>query len=1206
LDADRYQRLKQLLFEANRLPASERSAFLDRECGEDTELRKELRSLLAGAQVDTVELQSPVDAEMLGASDLPEPPWHCGPYRIEREIGRGGMGVVFEARDLGNDARVAVKLVPPLFAAAPRFGDRFAREAEMGRQIDHPNVVRTLDFGNVTVRGRPVPYLVMEFVEGQNLRELLAELGVVPESLLREIADQVSEGLAAIHRSGIVHRDLKPENVLITEDRSVRIMDLGIAKLRDATMELTREGQFIGSLHYASPEQCGGGEIGPASDLYSLGVVLYELATGDNPFRRENPAAAIHAHLDHVAQPILETSPFFAELVRTLLEKDPERRFGSGAELREVLHAGERGTWWAQRRHQAGTVTRVRIEVPRRTPLIGRDDELRSLRESWDRAREGAGAIALVEGEAGVGKSRLVDEFLRGIGENESHVLYGSFLPGGGLRGLADAILAQFPAARLEEALEPYLGSAPGLRSTFAALLRGEALPEGSGEIFQTAAGRLLEGLARERPTVWVLEDLHYAPAAVWRIVHALARTACRSPAMLVLSARPPLDDEQLAALLRTDRLERMTLDRLDADQIEELVRAAMDNAAEAKRVGADVARKSDGNPLFALAIVSALRGAQEVAVPSEIRDLIAARLTDLDRDDRTLLDAAAVQGAQFDAELLAGVLGQPVVGVLQSLAELERSRGIVRAAGRDYRFDHNLVQEVLYAELPERLQAEYHTRLADAYAQQVEGEPWGVQAEFLARHYLAGVEPARALPHVSAALEHLKSRYLHEAALELIDRTLDVAELDERERFHLLLAKENLLYLLGMRAEQRETLTDLVQRAEKHGDPALRARAWQCLGAWHQIGGREPEALEAFERAVELAALGGDRAFECLCRTNIGSTLARMRRGEEALASHREALRIAEEMGHKSLQSQVTGNIGQALRHLSRYEESREMYERSLEGALEIESEIRERHAVSHLGLVHTELGNWAEAEKYLKQSIEFGRKIGSIRYESPATGNLGLARLYQGRLSEALELCRRHRAFTAEMGARRSEAVAIGSLGMIEMLLGHAERARTLLIDARKRGTATHAPQLVAGYEFQLGRVAILQEDFAQAAKHLASAAEDYRRIEQRDYLARTLIDLAAVLAADRKTRLEEAKKIGEDLDLPAIQFGVWALLGDEKRARAVDSDRIPVFERMMGRARLGWNEGAREIVDRLVANAPEEEREGMIERVPFYRGL
>jgi len=1214
LDAARYRRLKALLFEANRRPENERSAYLDAECADDPQLRAELDSLLRGAGVPTSALQRPVGDAASGALDFPEPPWHCGPYRILREIGRGGMGVVFEALDLASDATVAVKLVPPLFADAARLGDRFVREARIGQRIDHPNVVRTLDFGRVTVRGRPIPYLVMEFVEGRDLRQLMDDLGVVPESLLREIAEQVSRGLSAIHACGIVHRDLKPENILITKDRVVRIMDLGIAKLRDATMELTHEGQFIGSLHYASPEQCQGAPVGPPSDHYALGVLLYELATGHNPFQREHAAAAIHAHLEHVAPPIPDVSPYFAELVATLLSKDPAERFASGADLARVLAAGERSTWWASRRNAATVRTRVHLDIPRRTPLIGREREAAALQEEWDRAGAGAGGTVLVTGEAGIGKSRVVDEFLRSAGDAELHVLCGTFLPDAGLRGIADAVLARFPVARIEAALEPYLPDATEMRATFAALLRGDAVPEGRRELLPTAASRLLAGLAAERPTIWVLEDVHHAPVAAWRVIQSLARQAAHAPALLVLTARPPLDESHLAPIVRTERLRRVELARLPADEIGRLVEAAVDRPALAEPLKEQVARKSDGNPLFALAMLAAGGESPDAAVPSEIHDLIAARLAGLGRDQRAVLDAAAVQGVEFDAELLAGVVGEPVVGVLQGLAELERSRGIVRAKGRLYRFDHGLVQEVLYAALPGRLRAEYHMRVADRYARGSGDAPWGEKAEFLARHYLAGAEPERALPYVAAALEHLESRHLREAGLELIDRALDVAGLDEGERIRLLQSKEQLEYLLGRHAEQRGTISVLVERADRHGDPVLRALARKSLGSWHQSAGREPEALESFERATALAREGGDAALECDCRTQCGIALARLRRGEEALEAHRAALRIAEETKDRGMEAYVTANLGQALRHLCRYDEARAMYERAIETARSIGSESREMRAHGSIGIVFTELGMWKDAERHLRRTLEYGRRIGTVRFQSPATGNLGLVYLQQGRLADALECCLLHRRWTAEMGARRAEAVAIGSLGTIEMMLGNAARARTLLVDARRRAEETHAPQLVAGDELQLGRVALLEEDPATAKPHLAAAVRGYRQIGHRDFMARALIDLAACDVAegrrgDAAPRLAEALEIGESLDLPVLRFGALVLLGEEERAREVEraaGERIPFFERLVGRARAGWREDAAALFGQLVAHAPPDARKVMADRVAFYRSL
>ena len=177
-----------------------------------------------------------------------------GPYRIGPEIGSGGMGSVFlatvegDAAGLEPGARVAVKVVHPHLLARPGFFKRFLREGRAGRQVGHENVVRTLEVDALQVEGRTVHFLVMEHVEGRTLRELLGDLGAIPEALLRELARQIAAGLSAIHAAGIVHRDLKPENVLVTDDHRVRVMDLGVARIVEESVALTREGQFAGSL----------------------------------------------------------------------------------------------------------------------------------------------------------------------------------------------------------------------------------------------------------------------------------------------------------------------------------------------------------------------------------------------------------------------------------------------------------------------------------------------------------------------------------------------------------------------------------------------------------------------------------------------------------------------------------------------------------------------------------------------------------------------------------------------------------------------------------------------------------------------------------------------------------------------------------------------------------------------------------------------
>ena len=203
------------------------------------------------------------------APDAPAPlppldlPPVVGRYRLGREIGRGGMGVVFEATRVEadgaaeGDGRVALKVVHRHLSHRLGFLERFLREASIGSHVRHPNVVHTLDAGvHEGIDGRELPFLVMEHVAGASLRELATSLGGrVPEPLLRHLARQIAAGLESIHAEGIVHRDLKPSNVMVTDDRLVRIMDLGVARLQDASDRVSSTGQFVGSVRYAAPEQ---------------------------------------------------------------------------------------------------------------------------------------------------------------------------------------------------------------------------------------------------------------------------------------------------------------------------------------------------------------------------------------------------------------------------------------------------------------------------------------------------------------------------------------------------------------------------------------------------------------------------------------------------------------------------------------------------------------------------------------------------------------------------------------------------------------------------------------------------------------------------------------------------------------------------------------------------------------------------------------
>lgn len=270
-----------------------------------------------------------------------------GPYTIVGPLGRGGMGEVYRARDTRLGREVAVKVLPPTLAGSPPGLERFEREARAVAAINHPNIVALHDVGSAA----GVSYAVTELLDGQTLRDLLRADGPLPPRRALETAAQIARGLAAAHERGIVHRDLKPENVFVTRDGRVKILDFGIAArdeslaaARDAeTVARTEPGFLLGTVGYMAPEQIRGDPISARADLFALGVLVHELVTGVNPFRRDTPADTMSAVLRESAPPLAAAVAGMpraaARLVDRCLEKRPEDRPQSALDLAFALEA---------------------------------------------------------------------------------------------------------------------------------------------------------------------------------------------------------------------------------------------------------------------------------------------------------------------------------------------------------------------------------------------------------------------------------------------------------------------------------------------------------------------------------------------------------------------------------------------------------------------------------------------------------------------------------------------------------------------------------------------------------------------------------------------------------------------------------------------------------------------------------------------------
>jgi serine/threonine protein kinase len=283
-------------------------------------------------------------------------------YRIEALVARSGMASIFRATDMRTGREVAIKVPHPEMEADPVLYDRFQREAEIGEKLDHPGVMKVLANGD-----RSQIYMVMEWVNGRLLRQVLHDSGKLPLERATKIAVNIADALDYIHRKGVVHRDLKPENIMIDGDDQIKLIDFGIAGKEGARrLTFAKLSQVMGTPDYISPEQVKGKRGDGRSDIYALGVMLYEMLTGKTPFQGPNPFAIMNDRLMNNPIPPREVNPEISpevqEVIYRALEREPQNRYSTANEF----------AWDLEHLDQVGVADRAELRdwKIRKTPLV--------------------------------------------------------------------------------------------------------------------------------------------------------------------------------------------------------------------------------------------------------------------------------------------------------------------------------------------------------------------------------------------------------------------------------------------------------------------------------------------------------------------------------------------------------------------------------------------------------------------------------------------------------------------------------------------------------------------------------------------------------------------------------------------------------------------------------------------------------------------
>lgn len=352
MDPARYQSAVSIFERCLDLEEAGRSAFLDAECATDPQLRAQVEGMLAADAASESAVDHPLMDRLLSSIDEPPPlPDHIGPYRVVREIGRGGMGVVYEAVQSDPARTVALKVLSAF--GSPMLARRLRREAHMLAQLDHPNITRVLDTGVADFRGQVTPYLAMELVDGLRIDEYVRVHSLGLHARI-ELLAQIADAVHAAHLQGIIHRDLKPANILVSKEADgsnrPKLLDFGVARLCEPQPNMTTlhtaTGQLIGTLNYMSPEQLDGSPAtDPRIDVYAIGVIAYEVLSGEHPIELDGLSVVqavtkLQARRDPTLTIDGTPAPKRLEaIVLSALAREPDRRYSSAAELAADLRA---------------------------------------------------------------------------------------------------------------------------------------------------------------------------------------------------------------------------------------------------------------------------------------------------------------------------------------------------------------------------------------------------------------------------------------------------------------------------------------------------------------------------------------------------------------------------------------------------------------------------------------------------------------------------------------------------------------------------------------------------------------------------------------------------------------------------------------------------------------------------------------------------
>lgn len=1071
-------------------------------------------------------------------------------YRLEDEIGRGGIGIIYRAYDTLLERLVAVKVLHTTGQGSEGRAN-ILREAQIIARLNHPNIITVFDAGEVL----EAPYLVMQLINGTPLDAVIP----IPVEQIHGFFAQICSALEYAHTQGIVHRDLKPSNLLLEQNGRIMLMDFGLA--RSTASRMSVEGVITGTFLYMAPEQALGKPVDARTDLYSLGVILYEMATGEPPFTGDDPIAIITQHLyAPVVPPCLKNEALpiaLNDLILRLLSKEPADRPASAADALAILEGELSGDIETVQAAEELSI----LERIVRGRLVARQSELSEAEKQWSRAKSGERQVLLLSGEPGIGKTRLVQEIVTRAEVSGGIALVGESYAEGGTPYTPFSQIARSALLGVQAAtdfpvyiLADLLALAPDQHLRFPTIQPNPPLDPKADQ------ARLFENLvtwcqllSEKKPLLIVLEDAHWADSGSLNLLHQLIRRTRSLPVLFVLTYRELELSEQLPlqGLLVDLNRERIGVS-LKLKRLDEHGTEAMLATLFAEEITPDFLSEiyiaTEGNPFFIEEVCKALvesgqvyyqdgrwqRPAMEIIhIPQSVRLAIQARLAKLPEPVQEILHTAALIGREFAIELLQAVCGLEEDQLIDAIEASESSHFIQELSptdGLSYQFTHALFQATLVEEIHTLRRRRMHRRIAETL-QHLHPDHY----EALAFHFTEGGDDQQAYSYLilagrkaAAVLSNAEAEEYFLAALNLVE--------NESEKAGLLVELAGVRNFLGKFIPSRNDFQAAAEIYHQQDNLDQAAMAYRAAARASWDGGDTPGSLAlAFNGLEKVAGLQEGQGLASLL-SEAGRICYFSGQKETGLSYVQQAMQLAEQAGYADVLSDSLINLA-LLKTWSK--ESVDYLERAVKIAEEHALYSQLQRALNNLCILYEMLlGDFQKSSDCAKRGILAARQRNDLAQELSMIGKYLDAILELGDYSTAREILpRAHRlqeslppdSFSLR-SIQASEGLYLHHTGQIESALQVFEQLRQLSLESQDI-------QNIIGTNFHLAEIYNQLGDNTQLKRALDQGLEYGKLLPP---VFEPLMYSMLVTLHSREGQLEEAAGILDrlaDHDYPSL---------------------------------------------------------------------